>query len=417
MNSKKDNEMKEKANKTVLVFKHEFFHTVRRLGFIITTFSVPVIVFLAILIGHLISKSVEAPTVTVKTIGYVDQVGMFNTGTAGEHATLVPFKTKADATQALIKYKVSEYFVIPADYMSTGMVQIYSLGKKIERPFLTRAVIKSFLTSSLLSGQVPLETINVLKSPLNLKFQRLTKTGAIATGDSGIGKMVLAGIFALLLGLSLMLTANYLLQGLGEEKESRLIEVLLSSVYVRQLLTGKVLGLGAAGLLQVLAWLLSAPLLIALAPSSMQAFFSSIHIPLGFYFLALLYFVLGYLLFAVLSIGVGAISPNARDGQTLALFYTMCSFVPLWFLSLLIMFPNSPIWVILSIIPVTAPVQTLLRMGFVEVPIWQIVTSVTVLGLSILAGLSAAIKIFRIHLLMHGKRPKIKEILQNLKKV
>jgi len=409
--------MYKKANKTVLVFKHEFFHTVKRLGFIITTFSVPVIVFLAILIGHLISKTMEAPAVTAKTIGYVDQIGTFNTGSTDKYATFIPFKTKADATQALVKYKVSEYFVIPADYMSTGTVQIYSLSKKIERPLFTWAVIKGFLTANLLSGQVPLETIKIVKLPLNLKFQRLTKTGTIATGDSGIGEMVLAGIFALLLGLSLMLNANYLLQGLGEEKESRLIEVLLSSVYVRQLLTGKVLGLGAAGLLQVLVWLLSAPVLIALAPSSMQAFFSSIHISLGFYFLALLYFILGYLLFAVLSIGVGAISPNARDGQTLALFYTLCSFVPLWFLSLLIMFPNSPIWVILSIIPVTAPVQTLLRMGFVEVPIWQIVTSIVVLGFSIIAGLSAAIKIFRIHLLMHGKRPKIKEILHNLKNV
>ncbi|MCP4147859.1 MAG: ABC transporter permease [bacterium] len=409
--------MNKKANKTVLVFKHEFFYTVKRRGFAITTFSVPVIVFLAIVIGHLIAKSVEAPAATAKTIGYVDQVGTFNAGSAGEHAWLIPFKTKADATQALIKNKVPEYFVIPADYMTTQTVQLYSLGKKLERPFFTRAMIKGFLTSRLLSGQVPLETIKVVTSPLNLKFQRLSKSGAIVTGDSRIGKMVLAGIFAFLLGLSLMLNANYLLQGLGEEKESRLIEVLLSSVYVRQLLTGKVLGLGAAGLLQVLVWLLSAPLLITLAPSSMQAYFSSIHIPLGFYFLALLYFVLGYLLFAVLSIGVGAISPNARDGQTLALFYTMCSFVPLWFLSLLMMFPNSPIWVVLSIFPVTAPVQILLRMGFVEVPILQIVTSVVVLGISIKAGLSAAIKIFRVHLLMHGKRPTIKEILQNLKNV
>ena len=90
-----------------------------------------------------------------------------------------------------------------------------------------------------------------------------------------------------------------MVQGLGEEKESRLIEVLLSSVTTRQLLVGKVLGLGVAGLVQVVVWLVSLPLLVNLASSTLGGFLSTIQVPSNFIFLGIIYFVLGYLLFVL----------------------------------------------------------------------------------------------------------------------
>ncbi len=200
---------------------------------------------------------------------------------------------------------------------------------------------------------------------------------------------------------------------MGEEKESHLIEVLFSSVSVRQLLIGKVLALGTAGLLQVLVWLISAPLLLSLA--SFSGFMSNIQLPVNFLVLGIIYFILGYLLFAVLSIGIGAISSNAREGGQLSLFYTLSSFAPLWFSSLLFAFPDSIIWVVLTIFPVTAPVQTMLRLGVSDIPLWQIMTSIGVLGLSIIVGLFLSIKIFRVYMLMYGKRPSFAEIIHSLK--
>ena len=127
-------------------------------------------------------------------------------------------------------------------------------------------------------------------------------------------------------------------------------------------------------------------------------------------------FILGYLLFAVLSIGVGAISSNATEGNALSMFYTMTSFIPLWFLGLTVAFPNSPIWVVLTIFPITAPIQTMVRLGLSDIPWWQIITSISVLVLSIIGGLNIVIKIFRMYMLMYGKRPSIREIYRNLKK-
>ena len=244
---------------------------------------------------------------------------------------------------------------------------------------------------------------------------RLTETGEVATEQGGYGSVIIPGIFSLLLALSLMLSSIYMVQGLGDEKESRLVEVLLSSVSSRQLLVGKVLGLGAAGLVQVVIWLASAPLLLRLASSSFGGFISTIQIPANFLILGIVYFILGYLLFASLSVGIGAISPNAREGQQLSLIYTLLVYVPLWFSSFLFIFPNSPIWVALTIFPVTAPVATMLRLGVTDIPAWELAVSIAVLVLSIIGILFLAIRAFRVYLLMYGKRPNLGEIIQNLR--
>ena len=233
--------------------------------------------------------------------------------------------------------------------------------------------------------------------------------------EPNLANIVVPGVFSLLLGLALMFGATSLISGLAEEKESRLIQVLFSSVSVRQLLIGKVLALGTAGMLQVLVWLISAPLLLGLASSSFGGFMAKIQIPVNFLVLGIVYFILGYLLFAVLSIGIGAISSSAREGTNLSLVYTLGSFVPLWLSSLNMFFPNSFIWVVLTIFPVTAPVQTMLRLGTSGVPLWQIITSIGVLALSIVVGLFLSIKIFRMHMLMYGKRPSLAEIMNSLK--
>jgi ABC-2 type transport system permease protein len=286
--------------------------------------------------------------------------------------------------------------------------------------FLQEIKKASFIIMALIVPVLGLTAIGVFKLiiPSPASPQEVVQATAQPTQgavEPNLANIVVPGVFSLLLGLALMFGATSLITGLGEEKESRLIQVLFSSVSVRQLLIGKVLALGTAGLLQVLVWLISMPLLLGVASSAFGGFMSKIQIPVNFLVLGIIYFILGYLLFAVLSIGIGAISSNAREGTTLSLFYTLGSFVPLWLSSLNMFFPNSIIWVVLTIFPVTAPVQTMLRLGTSNVPVWQIITSVGVLALSTVVGLFLSIKIFRMHMLMYGKRPGLAQIIQSLK--
>ncbi len=403
-------------NKTYLIFKHEFLYTIKRTGFIIMTLFVPLIALLFIGIGRLESTYNNPPVMEIKTIGYIDEAGKFDRYNTQEHLKLIRFNTAEDAMQALIRKNVSEYFVIPADYTLGGTIHRYTLEKEVDTPPVVKEAIKNFLTGNLLSGKVPSGIIALIESPLNLKVTRLTKTGSVAIEQSGFGNLIIPGVFSFLLAFSLMFFSSYLIHGLGEEKESRLIEVLLSSVSIRQLLIGKVLALGAAGLLQVLIWLISAPLLLNLALSSFSVLIGGMQIPANFLILGTVYFILGYLLFAVISLGIGAVSPNTRVGQQLSLIYTLLGYAPLWFLSLLIFFPKSPVWVFLTIFPVTAPVQTMLRLGVTDIPPWELAASIAVMVLSIFGCLLLSIKVFRVNLLMYGKKPVFGEIIHNIRK-
>ena len=401
-------------NKTLLIFRHEFLHTIKRTGFIILTLALPVLALLAIGVFHIVSGVAKPPT-EVNSIGYIDEVGGFDQFTTQGNITFVSFNTREDATQALINKDIKEYFIIPPDFISTGIINRYTTQKEVTPPAATTTVIKNFISSNLLEGKVPSTVVARIEAPLNLVTTTLTSAGAVASEQGGFTNLVIPGIFGILLALSLSFSSAYVLQSLGEEKENRLMEILLSSVSTRQLITGKVLGIGAAGLAQVVVWVISIPFLLNLASSSIGGFLSMIQIPANFLVLGVAYFILGYLLFAVLSAGVAAISTSVREGQGLASIFTLFVIAPFWFFSLLLAFPNSPIWVVFSIFPFSAPVLVMLRLGMTGVPAWQLTVSMAVLVLSIVGGLLLAAKLLRTYILMYGKRPNLREIIRNLR--
>jgi ABC-2 type transport system permease protein len=152
-----------------------------------------------------------------------------------------------------------------------------------------------------------------------------------------------------------------------------------------------------------------------LASSSIGGILSMIKIPANFLVLGIAYFILGYLLFAVLSAAVAAVSPTLREAQGLAAIFTMFAVAPFWFYSLLLLFPNNPVWIVFSIFPFSAPVLVMLRFGMTGVPAWQVGVSLAVLVLSVLGGLFLAAKLLRIYLLMYGKRPGLREIIRSIK--
>jgi len=402
-------------NKTYLIFRHEFSLAIKRAGYIILTLAIPVLALLAIGIVQLIKSLSQAPETEILHIGYVDETGLVDEAMDESYARFIPYASKEDANQALGSYQVSTYIIIPDDYLSTGTLQRFTLDNESSTPPAMGNLIWRFLSENLLKDQVTPEVLDRVVSPLNLEVTRVTAEGEQALEQKSFFNVIVPGLFALLLSLSLMFGVIALVNSLGEEKESRLIEVLFSSVSVRQLLVSKLLALGLAGLLQVLFWLITTPLILQLAASLFGGLLSEIEIPDSFLLLGTIYFLLGYLLFAVLSIGVGAITPSAREGGQLSMIYVMLSFVPLWFASLLFAFPNGTLSVILTLFPITAPIQNMLRLGVTDIPLWQILASIGLLIISTALGMYFSIKIFRIYMLMHGKRPGLKTLMKHLK--
>ena len=280
----------------------------------------PILALFTIGLGALLTSRSDPAAIERLHIGYVDEVGIFGNQTDQGSIRMVPFASKKDADLSLHKKDVSEYIIIPSDYITSGTIQRYTLEKELNTPAHKALTIKRFLSENLLEDILPPEMVALIVSPLNLEVTLVTTRGDMAVAQNNMGNVIIPAVFALLLSFALMFGASSLVSGLGEEKESRLIEVLFSSVSIRQLLISKVLALGMAELLQVLAWLVSAPLLLNLASATFGGFMAGIEIPANFLLLGIIYFVLGYLLFAVLSIGIGAISSNARGRRAIITF-------------------------------------------------------------------------------------------------
>ena len=401
-------------NRTLLVFRHEFLRTVRRAGFIILTLSLPVAALLGIGVYRVASNAQNPPAQETR-IGFVDQLGGLTQSTTQGTIVLIPFDSEGAARQALIQKNVEEYIVIPPDFLSAGTVQLYTTNQQVSPPEEITAAITRFISANLLAGKVAPDVIGRVETPLTVVMTTLTSTGAVAPQQGGYGRLIVTAVFSFLLALSLIFSSIYVLQSLGEEKENRLMEVLLSSISTRQLLAGKVLGQGAAGLIQVIVWVISFPLLLRLASSSIGGMVSTLQVPAYFWVLGILYFILGYSMFAVLSASIAAISSTVQEAQGLAGFYGVFCIAPFWFLSLLVLYPTSPIWIVFTIFPFSAPVLTLMRLGLTGVPVWQITASMGVLVLSIWGGLLLAAKLLRTYLLMYGKRPTLREISRNLR--
>ncbi|MGA7677375.1 MAG: hypothetical protein WCA51_03260, partial [Dehalococcoidia bacterium] len=195
-------------NKTLLMFRHEFLHTIKRTGFIILTLALPVLALLGIGIFH-IASGIAKPPIEVTRIGYVDEVGGFDQFTTQGNITLVRFDTPEAATQSLIKKDITEYFVIPPDYISAGIIKRYTTQKEVTASAATTTAIKNFLSSNLLVSKVPATTVARIEAPLNLVTTTLTSTGAVASEQGGLTNLIIPGIFSFLLALSLAFSSAY----------------------------------------------------------------------------------------------------------------------------------------------------------------------------------------------------------------
>ena len=405
-------------NKTVLILKHEFRQTIKRKGFVIMTLAFPLIVLLIIGIYQIVQGIDTPPALDEEVaIGYIDEVGGFDDYiNQSGGITFVAYQTEEKATGALLAEDISEYFIIPLDYVSEGIITRYTLEKEVEPPDEIRWAMKSFLLSNLLEGQTSLEITERVKAPLELYSIRLDETGDVATEQGGFGALIVPFLFGFLLIIAIFSSSGYLLQGLGEEKENRIMEILLSSVSTRQLLTGKVLGLGAAGLVQMVIWLLSAVFLVRLASTTIGGVLSTLQISGNLLFLGIVYFFLGYLLFAVLMAGIGAIGATARESQQMSMLIIMPVWIPAWVSFLFIENPDHIVNKILTIIPITAPMAVFMRLGTSGIPTWELVLSISLLLVSIIGALVLASKAFRTFLLMYGKTPRLGEIIRSLRR-
>lgn len=397
--------------KTWTIARHEFTTTIRRISYILLTISFPLLGLLGILIFLGVTQwGGEGPPPEDLRIGYVDETSMFDEYTNPDGVVFILYGMNDEARDALFSEEVREYFIIPEDYLETGLIERYTTERELGLPQVTMALMEDFLVANLLAGEVSDEVLERAQTPLLPISTRLDpETGEVIPPESEIAAFAMPYVFALLFMMSLFFTSGYLLQGVSEEKENRLIEILLSSVSARQLLTGKVIGLGAAGLIQIVIWLISSVALLAIA-SLFISLPEGLTIPIGLIIFGIIYFILGYLLFGILMTTLGSIGSTARESSQWTVIIVLPAVIPLMLISLFITNPDHVIFTVFTLFPLTAPVAAIMKLSIGAFPVWELLLSITILTASIVGAMWLAARVFRTFLLMYGKRPSFREI-------
>jgi len=404
-----------------VIARHEYLVNVRRAGFIIMTALVPLLGGLGLLIasffgGQAASFLERQFAPEPKGVGIVDESGAFTPILPAYEGAFVAFADEDTGRAALQSDEISTLLIIPGNYIETGEVLIRSTISGIGGAAISDSDrIQAFFIDHLLQDKVDPALRKRLANPIEPVLLSLEGKDRPTGGPLGTALNIMVPYFlGILLIMTIFTSSGYLLRGVAQEKTSRVIEIVLSSVTAQELLAGKVLGLGALGLTQVVIWLVSA---FGLSRGAVSLL--GVALPLltrsEIFILGLVYYLLGFLVYAVLMGAVGALGTTMQESQQLAGIFSLMATIPLMLSSFMFANPNMTLFRVLSWFPLTAPTVMMLRLPMTEVPVVDIVGSIVVLLISIPAVLWAGAKVFRMGLLMYGKRPSLAQVVRALR--
>jgi len=434
-------------NHLPLIIKREYLTKVRNKSFIIMTFLSPIIMIaLFSLIGYLTSVNNE----TVRTIYVLDETGLLSESFKSREQLIYNKVSEVDLeTAKTLANQENAYGLLHIPNQSietiTSVIKFYSE----ESPSLS---IISSLESTLETKLSELKLQNngvdlalIEASKISIDINQESFEGVKTSKVGSVMKLIFGGAAGYLLFMFIIVYGNMIMRSVIEEKTSRIIEVIISSVKPIQLMLGKIIGTSLAGITQFAIWIvLGCVFFIASmsifgvdmsqtqtpqqalvtetlsntdSPDKIQMIFNEFStLPLGNLGIAfILFFICGYLLYSSLYAAIGAAVDNETDTQQ----FMLPVLVPLILAVYVGMFtvvedPHGTISTVFSFIPFTSPVVMLMRIPF-GVPIWQQIVSLLILMVTFIGIVWFAAKIYRVGILMYGKKPTYKELFKWLK--
>jgi ABC-2 type transport system permease protein len=281
-----------------------------------------------------------------------------------------------------------------------------------ERSWLGEVLNRILLQQQLSKGGVESNQAYVLPEPVKVNSVRIERGREVKS--SGTGRFLEIIVMVMLIYMAVLLYGISVMRSVLEEKNSRIMEVLLSSASSTELMTGKLLGVGAVGLTQIVVWTLMAGV-VALPSLAARASFGELQVSPVVMISFVLFFLLGYLLYSTMYAAIGAITTTEQEGQQVQFIIVIPLVLSVFMLMPVIRTPDSAAVVWMSLIPFFAPILMFARIVVQTPPLWQIALSLllligTVTGLTVLCA-----RIYRIGVLIYGKRATLPEILKWLK--
>lgn len=435
-------------NKILLIIKREYTTRVRKKSFLLTTFLVPLF-FIGLYVGiiYLTKKSFDE---THGIVYVVDQQGdVAEKLKSTKNVTFLIEQQELQTQLANLKDEQTNtsILLIPSDFYHTSKVEFLSNSKP---NINTQKEIQNELAEILRNHKleqlgVDPQKITEINSEVTIAAKEISKNGETVESNTELA-MIIAISLSILIYLSLFLYGSQVMRGIIEEKTSRVVEVIISSVKPFQLMLGKIIGIGLVGLTQFFLWFLLTFILAGVATTFLvsqqelqdQAFQSnpslSTHTDTAINTEAMtqhdllllldsvnitevvicffIFFLGGYLLYSALFAAVA----SAIDSETEASQFTMPITMPLLLtyalsFGVLINDPHGSVATWLSFIPFTSPIAMLVRVPF-GVPTWEIVVSALLLILGFILTTWVAARIYRVGILMYGKKASIKELIK-----
>lgn len=315
------------------------------------------------------------------------------------------------------KGEIQGYLVVDHDVLRTGEMIFYArnVSSAVTADWLRSASRRAITKYRLLKSGVPPNEIDKAIEKISLEIQKATNDPN--KKESGLAALFMTFGLVMFIYFALILYGIYVLRGVLEEKSNRIVEIMVSTVKPFHLMLGKILGIGAVGLTQIAIWVTFATLFtapqVAAALSISKDFRPAANV-LALVFFPV-FFVLGYFLYATMYAGIGAIFNSDEEAQQLAGAAQMMLVIPMMVLMPVIRDPNGTLSTVLSMFPFFTPILMYLRIAIQTPPAWQIALSIVIMLVTIFVMVWIVSKVYRIGILMYGKKPTIPEVVRWLR--
>jgi ABC-2 type transport system permease protein len=405
-----------------LIIKHEILITLGKRSFWIMTFVFPILVLtLSVSMQTLGTNAIIEAEETASTIegsstgtpvGYVDESGVLDTSPPWVPSGYMESFPSIDTVKAALDAGIiNQYYYIPENFYETGEFVLVDRDFQPLRSSSNAEVFKNILSDALIE-QDPLGVI--LKNPISkINGHAIGPPPKIDQDDTFSYVVPLAIMFIFF--FTITSSSGFMLNSVTREKENRTAEILLISLEPKQLMTGKIIGLGVVALFQMAVWMGGS--LTALNNSDkIFAAARNFELPNGFIVYAFLFFIFGYFLYASILGAIGVLAPNAREGGQFSFIAVFPLLVPLWFNYSFSESPDGPLTLFLSLFPFTAPPSMITRLTLSSVPIWQILASLAGLAITAYIFIFLASRLFRADTLLSSESFRLNRLVKEIRK-
>jgi ABC-2 type transport system permease protein len=252
------------------------------------------------------------------------------------------------------------------------------------------------------------ELLSFIHSPVHTEEFQITDKGVVS-GQNIFIRYMTPFVFMFVLIMGIITTSQSIISSIIEERTHKIVELLLSSVKPSDIMAGKILGMGILGLTQIFIYLV---ILYQVGTRLLPEQYTAGILNTSHIFWYLVFFILGYLMFSTIYVALGSLFDNERDAQQLGGVLSLVALLPIYFITFMLEHPESNLTVILSYIPLITPLLMIARIGIMSPSVWTILAMAFYLILWIIVLIWLASRIFRLAVLMYGKRPTFQEIIR-----